>query len=65
MAQFYRCDRCGREINNGIDVLHLSVEDYIGDAPQGLNHCYDICNGCVKGFVNWLKYGGEFDVQRR
>lgn len=61
--QIYKCDRCGREINDVMDVLHLSIEDCLNDAPQGLNHYYDICGGCINGFVNWLTYGGRFDVK--
>lgn len=65
MAQIYKCDKCGREINDVMDVLHLTVGDCVNDTPQGLNHYYDICGRCIKGFVNWLKYGGEFDDMER
>ena len=64
---YFRCDRCGIKIDKLIPTrvrisLKPTIEEIKNGRPASHEDSIDLCNECMKTFINWLNFEYE-DVE--
>lgn len=49
-----KCDRCGKELKNSIDIIKMELESFHGDLSR-----YDLCKSCAETLKIWLRSEGD------